>query len=211
VKINHTLRKCLDHVALTVVEATRPFIQLEEISMPLSTFRIWDVKGHPLHINADEIVPLPRRRSSLEPVLLQRVRNVYATMKDVIITSGIPEEAAKEFEDSFLCSESPDSDVLMWEAVGATLEKAREVLPVGAYDRKAIYAQIVFIICGGLTTQEFEEPIIKQLGQCFVTCYRANMAARQTEAVCGACYKKVNVAGAVFCPRCGRTLIADSQ
>ena len=97
--------------------------------MPLSTFRIFDVMGNPLRINANEITRLPRRRSSLEATILKRVCAVYSAVRDVIIVSGPPENAASEFENSFLRVESPESDLLIWEAVVATLSMLSKRYP----------------------------------------------------------------------------------
>jgi hypothetical protein len=179
--------------------------------MPLSTFSIRDVSGRQLRIEAAEVIPLQPQHSSLDRSLRQRIQQVYRALGDVILGSNGAGKSIEEFEQSFLAGDEPGKDVIVWEAIAGTLEKARAMLRAEEYDRTALYARLVFMICGSLTEEERAEELTKKLELCFDSCLRssveaANRSAERHIVVCRACYMKIATLGGRFCPRCGRQI-----
>jgi hypothetical protein len=189
--------------------------------MPRKTLRVRDISGHWVEIAPADVCPPPIQRKLLDEASLKRIGLVHTALKDVLVAPSNEPLSLEQFEIGFLRGESPEEELKLWEGVATALEKARGSYPPEKYDRKALYLRLLCLICGAATDQELRDDDSAILSRCFASSYQSpappqlNKAAITTNAsqngtvtICYVCYKRVNTAAAVFCPRCGRRLTA---
>lgn len=187
--------------------------------MPRKTMRVPDVKGQWVEIDPAEVRPQPIRRNALKKLVLERIALVHEALRDVLAARNDQPMLLEEFEIGFMRSQSPENELMLWEAIALALEKAQSRLPPEQHNRKLLYQRLVLAIFGALTDEELREEQTITILRCFRSSYPPHDSAASTQRAgesavapgvvsdtCAVCCKRVTRAGAMFCPRCGRRL-----
>ena len=106
--------------------------------------------GKEITVDADALTPGPIRHHTLPDPLLDRVRAVHSTIRDVY---SVPLE---QFEVGFMRDGHPEKEVAVWERITAAFEKVTRAMP--DLDRKAALRTLLAYSMGALTAAERAKP-----------------------------------------------------
>ena len=111
--------------------------------------------GEIIEVDIDSLKTGPIRHRSVPDSLLQRIRAVHASIRDVY------EMTLEQFEIGFMRDAHPEDEVAAWERIAVAYEKVIAAMPT--LDPKTVLRTLLAYSMGALTPEEQAEPTVKRI------------------------------------------------
>jgi len=108
-----------------------------------------------IEVDADSIKTGPIRNKSLSDDLLQQVRAIHSTIRDVY------DVTLEQFEIGFMRDAHPEQEVAVWQRIADAYRKVLAAEPT--FDRKMVLRTLLAYSMGALTPAELVDPAVKKI------------------------------------------------